>query len=138
MEAIPFIFFIMITYKYSLIEDIKSHFSILSDFKLLKENKIVIFYFNPIETIKLWFKRPIVSYQADKDITCYWVSGGTWGSYYLPNKIHICPRKASKKFIKNVIKHEITHLEHEHEVRGMSHQEKEAHIENKEHGLNSK
>ncbi|MDP3997765.1 MAG: hypothetical protein Q8P73_04675 [bacterium] len=98
-----------------------------------KQQKLAIFWPNPWQTIKIAFnwlvlKQPAIKHQFPEDIDCYWISGGVWGSYYLPNKIYICPRKATPQFLEQVIEHEITHLKYENEVKNMTHQEKEAHI----------
>ena len=119
----------MITYKYSILEDIKAHYLLMVSLVWLKKHRIKVFYPNPWETLKLMVKQPKINYQCKQDITCYWVSAGTWGSYFLPSKIRVCPRQASLNFLKNTIKHEITHLLHEDKVRGMSHEKKEEYIE---------
>lgn len=64
-----------------------------------------------------------------KNITCYWLSSGTWGTYYEDeNAIGICPWKIEKEGLANVIIHEIVHLEHP-EAENMTHKKKEEYIE---------
>jgi hypothetical protein len=104
----------MIKYRYSLYTDLKAHLDMWRSLRWLKENNIHILYPNPWETLKLIFKQPKIDYQSDKNVTCYWVSAGNWGSYELPNEIWICPREINNKRIIEIIKHEIIHLEHEH------------------------
>ena len=127
----------MIKYHYNLIEDIKAQLDMLRDIRGHKKRGLVLFYPNPWETLKIalkWtlFKRPVIKYQCEKNINCYFVSGGVWGSYFpSTNKIHICPRKAAHEFLEDIIKHEIAHLEYDKDVQGMSHQEKEEYINSK-------
>jgi len=75
----------MIKYHYNFFVDIKTQIEILRELKWLKENNVVFFYSSPWEILKLIFKRPKINYQCEENITCYWVSGGNWGSYYPPN-----------------------------------------------------
>ncbi|MFA6396848.1 MAG: hypothetical protein WCW84_12860 [Sulfurimonas sp.] len=97
----------------------------------LKKFNVPVYYPNPWETLKLIFIRPKIDYQCDKDITCYWKSAGTGGSYFPPDEIYVCPREKSYT-VEEIVKHEIIHLEHEHEVQGMTHEEKEAYVISKE------
>ena len=108
----------MIKYHYSILEDIKAYLRVVWYWRWLRKERIQLLWPRP-------FKIPKIDYQCDKDITCYWVSGGVWGSYKLPDKIYVCPRGDTER----IIKHEIAHLEHEHEVQGMTHSEKEEYIE---------
>lgn len=118
----------MIRYHYNFYVDFKQQLKTLRDLRWLKENKIVVFYPNPWKTLKLIFKRPVVKYQCEEDIDCYWVSGGNGGSYYPPSEIRVCPRGMDQAFIERTVRHEITHLKYDKDVQGMSHQEKEAYI----------
>lgn len=125
----------MITYHYSIIEDLKAHWSFLRSWKWLRKNNIVIIYPNPLNVLRVafgwWFlKRPRVEFRCDKDIHCYWVSAGNWGSYLPPNKIWICPIR--HRDIERTVKHEVTHIIYEDDVKVMSHLEKEAYIESRE------
>lgn len=125
----------MIKYHYNLIEDIKTHVGIWRDMKWLKENKIVIIRPSVFKTISVAFnwwvlKRPKVRFQCEKNIHCYWVSAGNWGSYYPPDKIHICPIKIPD--LERTVQHEITHIIYNEDVQGMTHEQKEAYIESKE------
>ncbi|HBE89958.1 MAG: hypothetical protein A3E37_05390 [Candidatus Andersenbacteria bacterium RIFCSPHIGHO2_12_FULL_46_9] len=121
----------MIKYRYNLIKDLKNHIDVLMSLRELKKLPVTIHYPNPWETLKLIFIRPKIDYQCDKDITCYWKSAGTGGSYFPPDEIYVCPRETSYT-VEEIVKHEIIHLEHEHEVQGMTHEEKEAYIISKE------
>lgn len=125
----------MIQYHYNIIEDIKAHFSMWQKRKWLKENDIVIIRPNIFNTVSVAFswwilKRPKVSFQCDKNVHCYWVSAGNWGSYYPPDKIHICPINIPN--LERTIKHEITHILYDQDVQDMTHQEKEAYVISKE------
>jgi len=121
----------MIIYKYSLKEDLRWSFRTIKNLKWLKKHNLKIFYPNLFRMILLWFKKPKINFQTTKDITCYWIHAGTWGSYTPPNKIFICPWKiAQAGGLQRVIEHEITHLEYEPSVKGMTHEEKEKFINN--------
>jgi hypothetical protein len=124
----------MIKYHYNFLIDLKQQLQCWHERQWLKEHNIVVFPFNLWETIKLFFKRPQIDLPRNEDIDCYWVSGGNWGSYDLPNKIYICPRQITSKRIKEIIKHEITHLKCEEIVqqKNMTHTEKEAYVISKE------
>ena len=105
------------------------------EIKWLKKNKIVIIYPNPLKTIKVAFnwwilKRPKIYVQCDKDVHCYWISAGNWGSYWPPNKIRVCPIKTPH--LERTVKHEITHILYNDDVQDMTHEQKEAYIESKE------
>jgi len=117
----------MIRYKYNLIVDIQKQVEALRIRRWLRENNVTYIPPNPWETLKLICNRPKIDYQCEDDIDCYWISGGNGGSYYLPNRITVCPREKSHT-VEEIIKHEITHLKHESEVQDMTHQEKEAYI----------
>ena len=121
----------MITYHYNLWEDFKAQALAMRELAWLKEHRIKVFYFNPWETIKLIVKQPKIYVDCREDVKCYWVSGGTWGSYYPPDKIKICPRQASIPFLEDAIRHEITHIKQEPFVQGMTHEEKETYIQSK-------
>jgi hypothetical protein len=120
----------MITYKYNLLKDLQIQLEVLLHWRELKKFNVPVYYPNPWETLKLIFIRPKIDYQCDKDITCYWKSAGTGGSYFPPDEIYVCPREKSYT-VEEIVKHEIIHLEHEHEVQNMTHEEKEAYIESK-------
>ncbi len=96
----------------------------------LEEKKIVAFKPCIFKMIKFWFNLPTgPKIETDFPVTCYWLSSGTWGSYTPPDKIFICTR--GLKNIEEVIQHEITHLKYNMDVRGMSHEEKEKYINEK-------
>lgn len=125
----------VIKYHYNLIEDIKAHIYMWRNMKWLKENKIIIIYPSPLKTLKValnWWilKHPKVKFQCKKDIHCYWVSAGTWGSYWPPDKIWICPIK--NPHLERTVKHEITHIIYDQDVQSMTHKQKEVYIESKE------
>ncbi len=79
----------------------------------------------------IFSKKPKI--EVDQDVTCYWVSSGTWGSYHPDTyEIRICPWKINRSPDKNalgVIRHELMHLQHP-EADGLKHEEKEKFIEN--------
>lgn len=121
----------MITYKYSLIKDIQRAFDIVFKNRIfLIENNLIVFWPNPIRWVWLVFNMPKgPKIQTTSDITCYWLSCGTWGTYYEnENAIGICPWKIEKEGLKEVIVHEIVHLEHP-EAEEMDHEKKEEYIE---------
>ncbi len=122
----------MITYRYSLLEDLRWSWRTLKKLKWLNAHNLKIFYPNPLKIVALWFVRPRTAFQTEKNITCFWIHAGTWGAYTPPDKIFICPWQIERAGgLEQVIRHEITHLEHEAEVKNMSHEEKEDYIESK-------
>jgi hypothetical protein len=97
----------------------------------LKEKGLVFFMPSIFRMIKLWFHRPIgPEIQSDFVVTCFWISSGTWGGYRPPDKIFICPHKIPN--LEKVIRHEITHLQHDKDVLGLEHEQKEDYINAKE------
>lgn len=121
----------MITYKYSLIKDIRRSLDIIfKDRVFLIKNDLIVFWPNPLRWIWLISNMPKgPKIKTATNTTCYWLSCGTWGTYYEDeNAIGICPWKIEKKGLKEVIIHEIAHLEHP-EVEGMDHKKKEEYIE---------
>ena len=126
----------MIKYRYNLKKDIKNAIWTINDRGWFKDHSdIVVFWPNPLRWLwlMLWMmlsKKPNLEYE--KDITCYWVSSGTWGSYHPDNnEIRICPWKIKTSpdgSVEEVIKHEITHLLHP-EADEFEHDEKEKYIE---------
>lgn len=101
--------------------------------KWLQKKGLVFFMPSILRMIKLWFnlpKGPEIETESKKNITCYWISSGTWGAYRPPNKIFICPEKIPN--INKVIIHELTHLQYEKEVCNLSHEDKEKYINNKQ------
>lgn len=117
----------MITYKYSLLEDLRWAYRTVRNRRWLKEKKIIFFFPNPSNFIKLLLHKPKQTYiDVNSKIICYWISSGTWGSYTPPNKIFICPWKNPD--LKKTIIHELKHLKYYHEVANMSHEKKEDYI----------
>jgi hypothetical protein len=125
----------MLRYKYNLNWDLQNAKWTLSELKWLNENRIVVFYPNFFRWLWLLFwimisKKP--SIVVTKDITCYWVSSGTWGSYHPDlNAISICPWKVKDSpggNLESLIIHEIVHLEHP-ELSNLSFEEREKKIE---------
>ncbi|MEK7630907.1 MAG: hypothetical protein AAB417_02675 [Patescibacteria group bacterium] len=116
----------MITYHYSLWEDIKMAIQTFGRFFWLKKHRLIFF----MPTLKRF--REIRSFQKNifidisDDIQCYWVSSGTWGSYKAPNKIYICPWEIEQAGgINSVINHEIKHLQLFDKTKHMSYEERE-------------
>lgn len=121
----------MIEYKYSLIEDLKTAANVVWLYFWLKKNKMIFFLPTLGRFIRIRRYRPKpLQIDIAENITCYFTSSGTWGAYELPNKIFICPWE--NRDMASVIKHEITHLRHEREVRNLKHKEKEKIIESKD------
>ena len=130
----------MITYKYSIREDIKmyKHDKKITDF--LEKEDIWVVEFGVIKYLKFLYTYYTGGFclpQIDTpfDITCYMMSRGTWGSYQLPNTIQICPLEMENlnMSMEELLEHEITHLLHEKDVQGMTHKEKEDFIESHVH-----
>jgi len=99
----------------------------------LKQKKLVFFMPSLFRFFNLLLKKPRgPAIEVDFDVTCYWISSGTWGSYRPPNKIFICPYKIPN--LKKVIRHEISHLKHNDTVLKlkMNHEDKERYINEKE------
>lgn len=120
-----------IIYKYSLFYDIEWMLNTLKNKEWLKEKELVFFLPSFSRFFKLLFNRPKGPYiETEFDITCYWISSGTWGAYRPPNKIFICPHKIPN--LEKVIRHEITHLKHNENVSSMEHDDKEKYINEKE------
>ena len=119
----------MIKYRYDLYKDIQRQLYCWQDRRWIKDQNIVYFAPNLFRAIKIWLNLPKPTYQCEDEITCYWVTGGTWGGYQLPNEIYVCPY-LSPYDVEDIIKHEITHLKHESEVQDMTYQEKENYINN--------
>ena len=102
----------------------------IKNMRWLNEKKLVVFRPSILKIIKLWFTLPTgPDIDVDFPVTCYWLSAGTWGSYAPPDKIFICNR--GLKDIIRVINHEISHLKHNEVVENLSHEEKEAYINQK-------
>lgn len=116
-----------IKYKYSLKWDLIWMYRNMKNMRWLTEKRIVVFKPSIFKMVKLWFNMPVgPKIETELLVTCYWLSSGTWGSYIPPDKIFICPR--GLKDVVRVINHEISHLKHDEEVQGMSHEEKENYI----------
>lgn len=82
----------MITFKYSFYYDLLWIFRTWENKNFLSQKKLVVFPPSIKNIIKIWFDRPDpVLIDSPFDITCYWISAGTWGSFMVPNKIFICP-----------------------------------------------
>lgn len=121
----------MIIYKYNLLKDIKNALdTTFKDRAFLIENKLKVFWPNPFRWLWLMLNMPKgPSIETKKPITCYWLSCGTWGTYYEnENAIGICPWKIEEEGLRNVIVHEIAHLQHP-EAETMPHDKKEEYIE---------
>ncbi len=123
----------MITYKYSLKEDLRWAYRTVKNRKWLEEKNLKYFFPNIFRMIVLWFRKPNINFQSDQDVYCYWVHANTWGAYTPPNKIFICPWHIDEAGgFERVIKHEIKHLELFDKIRDMSHEDKEKFIKNAE------
>ena len=119
----------MITYKYSLKEDLRWSYRTIVNRKWLREKRLKIFYPNIFRMVFLWLKQPNSAFQLEEDITCYWVHASTWGAYTPPDKIFICPWQIEKAGgLERVIKHEASHLRNAKQTQNMSHEEKESFI----------
>lgn len=66
---------------------------------------------------------------TDLQITCFWKSCGTWGSYRPPNKIFICPWEIPD--LKQTIEHEIAHLKYFNQTKKMNYNQREKYINSK-------
>ncbi len=120
-----------IKYKYNIYYDIEWMLNTLRNKKWLKEKELIFFKPSIFRLLKLWFNRPKgPDIDVEFNVTCYWISSGTWGAYRPPNKIFICPHKIPN--LAKVIRHEITHLKYNHDVYGMKHDDKEEYINKKE------
>ena len=120
---------IMITYKYSLKQDLRWSYRTLKNRKWLREQNLKIFYPNICRMVFLWIKKPKTNFQIEENIICYWVHASTWGAYTPPNEIFICPWQIEQTGgLERVIKHEISHLKYTEHTKKMSHQDKEQFI----------
>ena len=124
----------MIKYKYNFFIDLKWGWRTIKNYRWLKSKNLKIFLPNPFKMAYLIIKKPkCPKINIKKNIICYWLSSGTWGAYTPPNKIFICPWKIHKiGGFEKIIKHEITHLQYEQDVKNMNHEEKEQYIMEKE------
>lgn len=119
-----------ITYKYSLFYDLQWMYLTLKKRKWLQEKRLIYFTPSLSRMVKLWFNRPKgPNLSVEFNVTCYWVSSGTWGAYRFPDKIFICAHKLDD--MKRVIMHEIIHLKYDNDVKHMTHEEKEDYINKK-------
>lgn len=130
----------MVTFRYNPYYDIVWFFRNYKNRKWLKENKI---YYSPFTfhqfVYNIFHKKTIKTKEFilnthEKEIICYWISSGTWGSYSYPDKIFICPKDINKAGgLQRVIQHEITHLKYFSETENLKHAEKEDFINSKTH-----
>jgi hypothetical protein len=103
-------------FKYSLIQDIRWAFRTLRNRKILLARRLVVFRPSIFKMFSLWLNRPEpIEIKTSGEITCYWISSGTWGAYTPPNSIFVCPWKEmggrySSEELRKVIMHEIYHL----------------------------
>lgn len=124
----------MIIFKYSFYWDVIWFLRNFKNRKWLKEHNIVYIPLTLHQLfLNIFHKRIIKTEEFNLDmgkslgnITCYWISSGTWGAYTPPNKIFICPKNIHKTGgLKRVIEHEITHLAYAHETDNLEHEKKE-------------
>lgn len=120
-------------YRYSLYEDLKIFLHTRRSMDFFAREGIYVIPWTLKRYIKfLWnfftYERPDI----DVDMTCYFVSCGTWGAYELPDKVYVCPIDIEYLDItmRELIMHEIAHIKHEDAVQGMTHKEKEEYIDN--------
>lgn len=118
-------------FTYSIIEDIRMYRHTKRRMPFFIEEGLYVIPW----TVKgyITFIRNYFTYERpkiDNDMTCYFVSCGTWGAYRPPNTVLVCPidfEKSGMTMGDNIM-HEITHIAHEHDVKNMTHAEKESYI----------
>jgi len=129
----------MIKYKYSFYWDIVWYLRNRKSASFLDDKNIKYIPFSLGQLFKNVFKplSPKIDLKnKNLDITCYFLSSGTWGAYTPPDKIFICPKDIEKAGgIERVIKHEITHILNTEEADKMSHEGKEAYIKEREESV---
>lgn len=119
-----------IRYRYSLKWDLTWAYRTIKNYRWCRSKGLPIFTPSVLKMIELWICRPVgPKIETEFPVTCYWISSGTWGAYTPPDKVFICPR--NQKNIERVIKHEITHLKYNDDVKNMTHEEKEKFINSK-------
>jgi hypothetical protein len=123
-----------IEYKYSFLVDIRNAWQTLRERRWLEENNLAYGMPSCKTMWRLFRNRPVgVSIKANRPVTCYWVSSGTWGSYEFPDRIYICPWHIEKAGgLERVMRHELLHLEHFNETVGMDYLARELYIDKKE------
>jgi hypothetical protein len=129
----------MIKYKYSFYWDIVWYLRNKKNAGFLHDKNIKYISFTFEQLLKNIFKpeKPKIDLKdKNLDITCYFISSGTWGAYTPPNKIFICPKNIEKAGgLERVIKHEITHILNAKNTESFSHEDKEEFIKEREKNL---
>lgn len=121
-------------YRYSLLVDLRNSWQTWRERGWLKEHNLAYTMPSLYATWKLFRKQPMgTPIETDRPITCFWVSSGTWGSYKVPDCIYVCPWYIEQGGgLERVIHHELLHLKHYDDTKGMDHATKEYFIVEKE------
>lgn len=120
----------MVIFKYSLLWDIRWFVRNIKNKEFLQRIRVTVFPFRFKHCIKVFENlqknKPI---KYTRDVTVYFLTSGTTGSYTYPDKIFICPIDIEKfGGLIRVLSHELAHLELGEKMEKLTHEEKEKQV----------